>query len=173
MSTTQVPELAEVTLTILSQRIGLAEVHLGDDQLTAADKVAQQYNREPRCETRSIGLANTRKAFSLVICEYKPEAVLLNDAPIVRVVTYFLDEILIRLDVDAEGDTTSFTSAQSLLEADWPDAKQRPLNSTDRTETVWLSGTDELSLSHLNAASIIEYRIRDTRLADKLPWLFE
>lgn len=173
MSTTQVPEPDKVKLTVLDQRLGLAEVHLGDDQLTAAKKVAQQYNLDPRCETRSVSLANTRKAFSLVICEYKPQAVQLNDAPIVRVVTYFLDEILIRFDVDTEGDSTSFASVQSSLEADWPNAKQRPLNATDRTETIWLSGTDELSLSHNEPASITEYRVRDTRLADKLPWLFE
>ncbi|MEE9335953.1 MAG: hypothetical protein V3U65_17845 [Granulosicoccaceae bacterium] len=173
MSTTQVPVPSEVELTIVKQRFGLAEVQLGDAQLAASEKVAQLYNRKPRCETRSVSLANTRKAFSLVICEYKPEAVSLNDAPIVRVVTYFLDEILIRLDVDAEGDATSFASVESSLETDWPDARQRPLNATDRVETVWLSGADELSLSHLEAASMIEYRIRDTRLADKLPWLFE
>ncbi len=173
MSTTQVPEPAEVKLTIQDQRFGLAEVYLGDDQLTAAEKVAQQYNLEPRCETRSVSLANTRKAFSMVICEYNPQAVQLNDAPIIRVVTYFLDETLIRFDVDAEGDTASFANVQSVLEAQWSDAKQRQLNASDRTESVWLSGTDELSVSHNDTASVTEYRVRDTRLADKLPWLFE
>ena len=147
--------------------------YINKEDPNAADKEGKQYNVDPRCETRSVSLANTRKAFNLAICEYKPEAVSLNDALIVRVVTYFLDEVLVRLDIDAEGDTAAYASVQSSLEADWPVAKQRPLNATERTETVWLSGTDELSLSHLEAASIVEYRIRDTRLVDKLPWLFE
>ncbi len=173
MSTTQVPVPSKVELTSVNERFGLTDVQLGDNEATASKIVSQQYNIEPRCETRGVSLANTRKAFNLSICEYKPEAVLLNDARIVRVVTYFLDETLVRLDVDAEGDAASYAGVQSSLETSWPDAKQRPLNATERTETVWLSGTDELSLSHLESASIVEYRIRDTRLADSLPWLFE
>ena len=173
MTTTQAPVPSEVEFTIVNQRFGLADVQLGDEQSTAADIVAQQYNLEPRCENRRVAIANSRKAFSLTICEYKPEAASLNGAPIVRVVTYFLDEVLVRLDIDSEGEVSSFTSAQTALKAKWPISKQRPLDTTDRAETVWHVGTDELSLSHLEGASIIEYRIRDTRLADKLPWLFK
>jgi len=176
MSTTQVPVTTDVELTTANQRFGLTEVHLGDNQVTAAEIVAKQYNPEPRCESRGVSLANTRKAFNLDVCEYKPEAaagVMLNGAPIVRVVTYFLDEVLVRLDVDAEGDVSSHTGVMSLLKSQWTDTVDRPLNATERTETVWMSGTDELAVSHHASASIVEYRIRDTRLADKLPWLFE
>jgi len=173
MSTTQVPPTTEVELTTTNLRFGLTQVHLGDNQVSAAEILAKQYNPEPRCESRGVSLANTRKAFNLDICEYKPEAVSLNGAPIVRVVTYFLDEVLIRLDVDAEGDVASHSNVKSSLESQWADAVQRPLNATERTETVWLSGTDELAVSHHQSASLVEYRIRDTRLAEKLPWLFE
>jgi len=171
MTNTQNP--VEVEITVSDQRFGLADIQLGANQSSAEPKLLDTYNQQPRCEDRAVGVEGTKQAFNMKICEYKPDAVQLGGAPVVRVVSYFLDTILVRLDIDAQGDSKVFDQSQSGLQARWPDSKQRPLNATNRDETVWASGADELTLSHLTRDKQIEYRLRDMRLVEKFPWLYQ
>jgi len=171
MTAQQTP--TEVELSLSDERFGLADIHLGDLYTPTTQKLASTYSDDPRCEDRMVGVVGTRQAVGMQICEYKPKAVQVNGAPVVRVVSYFADTILVRLDIDAQGSAALLSASQNTLQSNWPTSKRRPLNATTRDETVWTSGTDELALSYLERAELIEYRLRDTRLKTKMPWLFE
>jgi hypothetical protein len=167
----QQPEPAVIELTRYDNRWGISTLQLGDATTTVDTNAAARYNAMPRCENRRVPIADTRKAFGLRICEYKPEASVLHEAPVVRVVTYSLDDSLVRLDIDTKGDQASYSAAIADVNKTWFNGEKRTLTASNRDEMVWRSGQDEMGISHHTAQSQTEYRIIDTRLAQSLPWL--
>ncbi len=152
-------------------RLGVGVLRLGDSASSIDAKATAQYNESPRCENRRVAIADTRKAFGLRICEYKPQAAVLHDATVVRIVTYSLDDYLVRLDIDTQADESNYIDALESVNQAWSAGQKRTLSASNRDETVWRSDRDEMGISYHAAQSQTQYRIIDTQLPQALAWL--
>lgn len=152
-------------------RLGVSTLQLGDSASSVDAKATAQYSETPRCENRRVAIADTRKAFGLRICEYKPEAAVLHNATVVRLVTYSLDAYLVRLDIDTQADRANYHAALYAIDQAWFAGQKRTLSASNREERFWRSGKDELGLSHHAARSQTQYRLIDTQLPQELAWL--
>ncbi len=162
-----------IELTRDDDRLGMTSLQLGDELEKAEPQAIKHYGDSPRCEDRRVPIGQSRKAFALRICEHKPENTALYGSVVQRVVTYYLDGTLVRLDVDADGDEAEYLAAVKRLEEQWSSAEVRALKASQRSEALWHSNQDMIGISHLASNARIEYRLRDKRLADVLPWLAE
>ena len=141
---------AAITLNDTPARMGVGAIELGQRWAEVMSEAEQVYAAQPVCEARKIAKRNSRRAYLLETCTYEPADATLSNLPVRLVRHYFIDQILLRIDVGLIGDDADLTTVESLLSARYGDAEA--MASDDAGTMQWQADRDEAALRLGSAA---------------------
>jgi len=166
--------VATPTSTIKESADGLtlADSYIGEDYNDVMARAESSFEVEPQCETRKVGLKNSRKAFFYAVCGFNPENARFAEAPLAEVVYHFIDEQLVRVDIRALGEA-------ALLEQ-IKDDMQQVFSSRNATSSELGKDSHEWVATQYVAGvraggganqGNIHVRLYDQSLSESAPWL--
>ncbi len=152
-------------------RIGLIDNSLGDLQSHVLARATSRFSVNPECASRKVAIRNSRKAFVEDICEFKPDQSRLLGYLVSRVVYRFIDERLLRIDVQFIDEGSALDTFKQPLIERFGNTAGTSLDSTQEVEYGWGDDRDAAALRQLAAS--VELRVWDVQLAKRANWLAE
>ena len=100
---------------VASGRMGVANVRLGETRGAVIAASILQFGDTPVCDSRKVAIKNSRKAFLHETCEFRVAGITLVDMNVERFVCHFIDDQLLRIDLDLMGDESGMQSLANVL----------------------------------------------------------
>jgi len=150
----------------------LADSHIGEAYDGVVSRATSAFEVEPQCESRKIGLKNSRKAFFYSVCGFNPENARFAEAPLAEVVYHFIDEQLVRVDVRALGEHALLDQIKDDMQQVFAsrEAKSSELgkDSYEWVATQYVAGVRAGSGA---SEGNVHVRLYDQSLTKSAPWL--
>jgi len=153
-------------------RLTLANSYIGEAYDGVIARAASTFEAEPHCESRKVGLKNSRKAFMYAVCGFNPQSAQFAQAPLAEVVYHFIDQNLVRVDVRALGEKALLDQVKGDM--------QQVFASRDAQSTEIGKGSYEwIATQHVAGVRVgggasagnVHVRLYDQSLTDSAPWL--
>jgi len=153
-------------------RLTLADSYIGEAYDGVISRAAATYKVEPQCESRKVGLKNSRKAFLYAVCGYNPPDARFADAPLAEVVYHFIDQALVRVDVRALGDKTLLAEVKDDMQQVFA-TRDAQSSEIGKASYEWAATAHVAGVRAGGGASDgnIHVRLFDQSLTDSAPWL--
>lgn len=150
-------------------QVMLGYSHIGEGYDNVVTRAVGKYAAQPQCESRKISLQKQRKAFLYEVCGFTPENRLFSNEQPSEVVYHFIGDVLVRVDVRAEGESALLNSVKEDMASIFG-SNQSTLGK-DSYQWAANERVAGVRAGTGGSAGNVHIRLLDETLADNAPWL--
>ncbi|MBX2837001.1 MAG: hypothetical protein KTR35_09115 [Gammaproteobacteria bacterium] len=146
-------------------RMGIGDARLGDQRGSVLTAASAEFGTAPKCETKKVLVKNSRRAYALETCTFSDIQAELADIKVNNLDYYFIDDLLQRIDLLADGDSVDMEVIKSHLDKRF--GRIATVSDSDQGLYLWQNSQDQAQLQPITDSAQFQLKVIDTNAAVK------